>query len=170
MVSQTLARHVVGLGYDDLPASVVEVAKNSILDAIGVTLAASGVGEASGAFVEIARTGGGEEQASLIGLGCKVSAPMAAFANGSMAHELDFEDTHDAALVHPNAATLPAALAAAEMTGGISGKEFIVAMVAGADLACRLSLAFRSDPEERGWYFHPVLGSYGAAAAAARIL
>jgi 2-methylcitrate dehydratase PrpD len=169
-LSRVLATHVKRLTYQDLPAHVVEVTKTSLLDAIGVTLAASGLGEASAPFVAMAKEFGGAPQSTLIGHRIKVPGPMAAFANGAMAHELDFEDTHDGAMVHPNAATVPAALAAAEVAGGVSGKELITAIAIGSDLACRLSLAFRRDPEQFGWYFRPVLGAFGAAAAAGRLL
>jgi 2-methylcitrate dehydratase PrpD len=95
---------------------------------------------------------------------------MAAFANGAMAHALDFEDTHDATLVHPHAAVVPAALAVAEFAGGVSGRDFLDAVAIGADLSCRLALGLTESVEKRGFYFIPMLSAYGAAAAAARLL
>jgi 2-methylcitrate dehydratase PrpD len=95
---------------------------------------------------------------------------MAAFANGAMAHALDFEDTHDATLVHPHAAVVPAALAAAEFSGNVSGRDFLDAVAIGADLSCRLALGLTESAEKRGFYFIPMLSAYGAAAAAARVL
>jgi 2-methylcitrate dehydratase PrpD len=95
---------------------------------------------------------------------------MAAFANGAMAHALDFEDAHDLALVHPNAATVPAALAIAESIGNVNGKDFIIALAVGCDIVCRLGLALNENPGEYGWYIPPILGSFGAAAAAGKLL
>jgi 2-methylcitrate dehydratase PrpD len=87
-----------------------------------------------------------------------------------MAHALDFEDTHDATLVHPNAAVLPAALAVAEMTGA-SGRELLTAVALGADLTCRIAGAFAGNPQERGGFLVlPLIGVFGATAAAARLL
>jgi 2-methylcitrate dehydratase PrpD len=95
---------------------------------------------------------------------------MAAFVNGAMAHALDFEDTHDATLVHPHAAVVPAALAVAEFAGGTSGRDFLDAIAIGADISCRLALGLTESVEKRGFYFIPMLSAYGAAAAAARLL
>ena len=106
----------------------------------------------------------------MLGCGFRTSPVMAAFANGAMAHAIDFEDTHDATLVHPHAAVVPAALAIAEYLGGVSGREFLTAVAIGADLSCRLALGLTESVEKRGYYFIPMLGAYGAAAAAAKLL
>jgi 2-methylcitrate dehydratase PrpD len=169
-LSVVLAKHVVNCGFEQLPTSMVNVTKKSLLDALAVTLAASGLGEVSRPFVELAREQAGLPECSVIGHGFKAPAAMAVMANGAMAHELDFEDTHDGAMVHPNAAVVPAALAIAERDSAISGKDLLTAIAIGSDLACRLSLAFRRDPEEFGWYFRPMLGAFGATAAAARLM
>jgi 2-methylcitrate dehydratase PrpD len=95
---------------------------------------------------------------------------MAAFANGSMSHALDFEDIHDMALVHPNAAAIPAALAMSESLGNISGKDFIAALTVGSDLVARLGLAVKENAVEYGWYMPPILEAFGATTAAGKLL
>jgi len=168
--SLALARNIVDIHYDDIPRSVLDITKKSILDALGVTLAASSLGEGCKQFIDLAIAQGGKRESTIIGFGAKVPAPLAAFANGSMAHSLDFEDAHDAALVHPNAATLPAALAVAESLGNVTGKEFLTAVVLGSDLVCRLGLALNEDLLKYGWYMPPILGAFGATAAASKLL
>jgi 2-methylcitrate dehydratase PrpD len=168
--SLTLAKYVVETGYEDLPDRAREMAKMSFLDALGVTLAASSLGKGCKAFVDIAKQGEGKEESTILGFHGKVPAPMAAFANGSMAHALDFEDAHDQALVHPNAVAVPAALALAEAIGDVNGKGFITALAVGCDLVCRLGLAFKENPAEYGWYIPPILGAFGATSAAGRLL
>jgi 2-methylcitrate dehydratase PrpD len=168
--SRVLARNIAGIGYDDMPVVAIDAAKKSFLDALGVTLAASTLGEGCRAFVDLAMADGGVQESTILGFGAKVPAPMAAFANGSMAHALDFEDVHDSAPVHPNAATMPAALAIAESIGGVTGKRFLTAMVLGSDLVCRLGLALNENPLESGWYIPPILGAFGATAAAGKLL
>lgn len=113
---------------------------------------------------------GGKPTSTIIGFDAKASAMMAAFANGAMAHALDFEDTHDGAPVHPNAATIPAALAIAESIGNVSGKQFLTAIILGSDLVCRLGLAFHTNLLADGWYIPPILGAFGATAAASKLL
>ncbi len=165
-----LADHVAHSCYDDITRDAVAVTKRSILDAVGVTLAASTLGEGCQAFVELALAEEGKKCSIILGMDAKVSATMAAFANGAMAHALDFEDAHDVALVHPNAATVPAALAVAESVGGVSGKQFITAVALGSDLVCRLGLALNQDLLQYGWYMPPILGAFGATAAAGKLL
>ena len=168
--SAILAEYVANTVYEDLPDRAVEMTKMSLLDALGVTLAAGGLCSECKAFVEIAMESGGKKESTILGFGEQVPAHMAAFANGAMAHALDFEDAHDLALVHPNAATVPAALAMAESIGNVNGKDFIASLAVGCDIVCRLGLAFNENPGEYGWYIPPILGSFGAAAAAGKLL
>ena len=168
--SAILAKYVANTVYEDLPEKAVEMTKMSLLDALGVTLAAGGLCEECRAFVEIAMECGGKKESTILGFQAQVPAHMAAFANGAMAHALDFEDSHDLALVHPNAATVPAALAMAESIGKVNGKDFIVCLAVGCDIVCRLGLAFDENPGEYGWYIPPILGSFGATAAAGKLL
>jgi 2-methylcitrate dehydratase PrpD len=168
--SAILAEYVANTVYEDLPDRAVEMTKMSLLDALGVTLAAGGLCPECKAFVEIAMESGGKKESTILGFGEQVPAHMAAFANGAMAHALDFEDAHDLALVHPNAATVPAVFAIAESTGNVNGKDFIAALAVGCDIVCRLGLAFNENPGEYGWYIPPILGSFGAAAAAGKLL
>jgi 2-methylcitrate dehydratase PrpD len=168
--SLTLAKHIADTNFDDLPGNATDAAKKSFLDAVGVTLAAGTLGEGCKAFVDLAVAAGGKKESTVLGFGVKVPAFMAAFANGSMAHALDFEDAHDRAPVHPNAATIPAALAVAESIGNVSGREFATAIVLGCDLVCRLGLALNENPLEDGWYIPPILGAFGATAAACKLL
>ena len=83
-----------------------------------------------------------------------------------MAHSLDFEDTFDAAMVHPNAAVVPAALAVAESNGNVNGRDLIVAVALGSDLVCRLGLAGKRGNDG----LRSFASSFGATAAAAKLL
>ena len=169
-ISLRLARHVANTDYDHLPDEARLAAKRSLVDALGVTLAAGTLEPACRPFVELALARGGEPESSVFGFGTRVPAASAAFANGSLAHALDFEDAHDGARVHPYAATVPAALALAQARGNVSGRDLLTALALGSDLVCRLGLALQDDPIERGWYVPPILGAFGATAAAGRLL
>ena len=166
-VSAILARHVASAV---VPAEVRALTRRAVIDAIGVMTAASGLGEGCEAFAALAKESGEGGPCTVLGFDFRTSPIMAAFANGAMAHALDFEDTHDATLVHPHAAVVPAALAVAEFSGGVSGRDFLDAVAIGADLSCRLALGLTESVEKRGFYFIPMLSAYGAAAAAARVL
>ena len=154
--------------YASLPTSVVERIKLFVLDTLGVIAAAA---DAPG-IPEMNRLLLGWEGAGpstmLIGKG-RVAPPTAALANGAAAHALDFDDNHDPGRVHAYAVILPAALAAAEARGGVSGRELIAALATGVELQARLGLA-APNSMSRGWHPTTVMGTLGAAAAAARVL
>jgi 2-methylcitrate dehydratase PrpD len=169
-VSNVLARHLSGVCFNDLPRQVVTSTKHSILDAIGVTLAAGSLSEECRPFLNLVLREGGRPESTILGFGAKVPASQAAFVNGAMAHALDFEDGHDAALVHPHAPTIPAALAVAESLRGVCGRDLITAVALGSDLVCRLALALKVNLLEYGWYLPPIVSAFGAAAAAGKLL
>ena len=122
-ISSILAEHAAAVQFEDLSPGAVEATKKSLLDAIGVTLAASGLGEGCKAFADLAAQAGGTPESTIIGFGKKVPAAMAALANGAMAHALDFEDAFDNAPIHPNAAVVAAALPVEQAVGSVSGRQ-----------------------------------------------
>ncbi len=163
-----IAENIVAITYEDLPPHVVEVTKQSLLDSLGVIIAATTLGEGCSAFSELAREMGGTKQSTVIQGGFKVPAAMAAFANGSLSHSLDFENVHDEVIGHPDVASIPAALAAAEMLGNVSGKELITALAVASDLYCRMSGAITE--RSTAWFDVAVIGAYSSAAAVAKLL
>jgi 2-methylcitrate dehydratase PrpD len=169
-LSGRLAQHIAAAEFGRLSKPTRHATKRAVLDGFGVMLAASGTSEDITPFVELARAHGGPAEAHIIGFGDGVSLPMAALANGAMAHALDFEDAFDRAPTHPNASLLPAVMAIAEARGPISGPDFIAAVATGCDLVCRLALSLRQRMEKGGWYPPPIFGAFGATAGAARLL
>jgi 2-methylcitrate dehydratase PrpD len=163
----TLAEHVHHTTFEKLPEAAVRATKRDILDTLGATLGGSvapGVGELAG----LVKHWGGREESSLLLIGGKVPAPQAALVNATMGHALDFDDTFDrAGNIHPGTSTLAASLAIAEMQGGTSGRDFVLAVTLGLDVACRLALAATLD---RGWHRTAAFGIFGATAAAGKLL
>ncbi|MBI4329782.1 MAG: MmgE/PrpD family protein [Chloroflexi bacterium] len=166
--SQAFANNVANLKFEDIPDDAVRAAKISILDTLGIILAASSLATGSRELVDFVKEGGGKEESSILGFGGKVPSYMAALANGAMAHSLDYDDVHESAQVHAGVTIVPGSLAVAERVGKVDGKQFITAVVLGADFACRLSLA--AAPRPRGWQPTPVFGFFGVAAAASKFL
>lgn len=169
-ISQALAGFVARTRYENIPQHTRVMAKRCLLDGLGVSLAATGLASVCRPFVEFAVEQGGRPESTVFATGAKVTAAMAAFANGALAHALDFEDAHDRALLHPNAPTIPAALAVCEAFAPIDGKELIAALVLGCDVACRIGLALRVPLDEYGWYPPPIIAAFGATAAVGRLL
>lgn len=172
-IGYALAANIAGIKFEDIPSDAVEVTKKTILDTLGTIIGGSGAGAGVKEIIELVVEGGGKEESSIIGCGVKTNAWMAAFANGAMAHTLDYDNVHDDAFTHPSTSTVPAALAVAERVGKITGKEFITAMTLGDDLHCRLaySLSRAGDPASQGAWMPPVaLGGFAAAAVSAKLL
>jgi 2-methylcitrate dehydratase PrpD len=138
-----------------------------LLDVLGCGVAAVGAGVA-GHAAALAIAQGGAPEASLIGASERVPAALAAFANGTHCHGLDFDDTHEAGICHASTVVGPAALAVGQRRGR-SGGDVLDAYVRGCEVAVRIATVFADGAYARG--FHPtgICGAFGATAAAARL-
>lgn len=163
---QLFAEFAANASYDALPASAIDGAKHSLLDTLGVILAASAMEPAARCAVELALETGGRPESTVLGFDGKIPALMAAFANGALAHSLDYDDQTPWGQ-HASSSLIPAVLALAERRGGVSGRELITAIALGQDLFNRLRqhVDWRKD-----WFFSTIMGVFSATAAAGRIL
>lgn len=150
-----------------IPAAVRASANLHLLDTIGCGLAAVGTGAAAHATA-LAVAQGGAPEAALLGAAERRPAALAALANGSRCHALDFDDTHEAGICHVSTVVAPAALAMGEATGA-AGAAVLDAYLLGSEVALRVARAGAAAMYAKG--FHPtgVCGAFGAAAAAARL-
>jgi 2-methylcitrate dehydratase PrpD len=167
--TRKLARHAATLRYEALPPALVELTKQCILDTVGVTIGASGLAPEAKVLADYVNELGGKPESTLLGFGGKAPAAWATFVNGSLGHMLDYDDLGGG---HVSIVTVPVALALAEKAGGMSGRELITAVAAGADVMTRLTLAIRI-PDwtmTEGWFATQLLGFLGGAAAAGRAL
>lgn len=161
-----LASHAATLRYDDLPEAAREAAKKSLLDTLGVALAASGLEPAVQAAARIVAETGGAPQSTLLAFGDKAPAMMAAFGNGALVHGLDYDDQTPWGQ-HCGSTIIPAVFALAERQGGVSGKDMITAVAAGQDIFARL---LRYTGWKKDWNFSTAMGVFAGTAAAARIM
>ena len=166
-LAQVLADWLAGLRFDDLPASVKADTQLRILDTLGVAIAAAPLAIGRAVRAAAAALGSGDE-ASLIG-GGRSTAALAALVNGTLAHALDFDDTHNASVMHPSGPAVAVALAMTEATGG-NGRDLLLATAAGIELNCRLGMVAPGAFHAAGQHPTSVLGTASAALAAARLL
>jgi 2-methylcitrate dehydratase PrpD len=172
-LADTLARFAADASFERLPAAVVQSTKQRVLDTLGICLAASAQGLADGVADLVGGTAGREE-ASLVGLPERYPAPQAALVNGTLAHSLDFDDTHLPSVLHPSASSVPAALAMAQAAGR-SGRDAIAAAAVGIEMTVRVGMGGYLPNAgnvwfERGWHATSICGTLGTAAAGARLL
>lgn len=168
-VTAELTALYAGLQPAAISAETMHAAKRVLLDAAGVMIGASGFSPDVEGFVRLA-VAMGEGPCQILGTTHKVSPAMAALANGSMAHALDYEDSYDPTPGHPNASLVPALIALSQFREPVGGPRFLAALIAGCDLGCRLGLALEQRMEVGGWYPPPILAGHGAALGAAHML
>lgn len=160
-----LARLFTETRYEDLSPKAVETAKKLFIDIMATATAGSTaaiVPEVAKYFTDL----GGRPEASILVYGDKIPAPNAAQVNALMAHSRDWDDTLEDAVIHETVSLIPAALAIAERDGGISGKEFIKAIVVGCDVMSRLCYGTPMSTTDSGWRFTSLMSYFGSAMTA----
>jgi 2-methylcitrate dehydratase PrpD len=161
-----IAEFIVETDAGAIPAECYRAAREASFDCIGVMLA--GVPEPHGRMiVELASGEGGPGPCTIVGTSVRTSATMAALANGTLGHALDYDDM--GGFGHPSVVLLPAALAAGEVAGA-SGRDVLAAYILGFEVARHLSRAATYNQGERGFHSTVVFGTLGAVAAASRLL
>src|SRR3982751_4890300 len=168
-LTERFAREILALSYEKLPKEAIDVAKQVTLDGLAVMLAGAteplGVGRIS---IEYVKLMGGNPQSSVIAGGFRTSMLNAAYANGTMAHALDFDNTWYP-LNHPTSPTLPAILAVAEHER-LPGRKVIEAIVAAFEVQGRLRLAATGMETGSGFHKPGMTGTFGATAGVARVI
>ena len=124
-ITQKLADFASGLTYQKLPKEVTERASLLIFDLTGIMVRARHDAESTPSLIRtMERLGMDHGSCKVLGDPRGYSPTAAALVNGTLAHSLDFDDTHAAASLHSSAPILPAALAASELTSA-SGRDLI---------------------------------------------
>ncbi|HET7270401.1 MAG TPA: MmgE/PrpD family protein [Rubrobacter sp.] len=170
---QEVSEFAVGVREGDMEPEVLRDARRRVTDIIGIALAASSM-EPAGIVGAVIEGWGGEERAGVIGRSERFPTASAALMNGTLAHSLDYDDTHLPSVLHPSAAVVPAALAASESSGA-TGRDLLSAVAAGDELVVRVGMA-GYDPDlgnsiffEKGLHATSIAGTLGAALAAAMV-
>ncbi len=163
-VEARLAKYILDTTYEDLPPDIVDLGKNLTLTIFGTTIA-GGMTEGLKVLLDQIKEWGGKKEATILIHGGQVPAYHAVLINSFMARALDLCDGIRPGM-HVGSSVVPTALAAAELAGGCSGKEFVTALVVGAEVADRINLVSNYD----GFDPTGICAIFAAAGAAARIL
>jgi 2-methylcitrate dehydratase PrpD len=163
-----LARFASQVSAAYLAPDVVGAVKANILDTLSCALAGS-TAPAIDVVHGLVDEWGGAGQAGAWVFGGRYPAHHAAWLNSAMAHARDYDDTHDAAILHAGVSCVPAAVAATELSGG-SGADLLAAVTAGLEVMCRLGTAVEVDIIASGFIYSSLLGYFGATAAAGRAM
>jgi len=167
-VTKTLAEYVVQARPEDVPERVWAEARRTLVNWAGCAVGGSRhetLDIAIGALAPFS----GPPQATVLGRRERLDALHAALMNGISSHVLDFDDTHLKTVIHPAGPVAPALLALAEGRS-VSGRDFLHALVLGAEVECRIGNAVYPAHYDRGWHITGTTGAFGAAAASGRLL
>lgn len=165
--SRELARFILDFSWNDAPAEVSDLAKEHLLDALGIALASSRF-DFGKAILRGAQDLGDGTAATAIGSGVRLPAASAALVNGVLAHGLDFDDTHIGAIYHATAPALAAVIAAGQAHHA-SGADVLAAFIGALEIGCRLATVGAGDFHDRGFHPTSLCGTFAAAAAAGRL-
>jgi 2-methylcitrate dehydratase PrpD len=166
MLLRQLAERIRNVTFDALPGDAVAMAKDGILDTVGVTLAGAHDGTTAVVTRALRKTAA-PGPALIFGGSEHLDVLSAALINGVASHALDFDDCNNTIGGHPSAPILPALWA---IGGGCSGKAFVAAYAAGVECETRIARAVNFHHYDKGWHPTATLGIFGSAAACGHLL
>lgn len=165
--TSALAQFVANVRFEDIPAMVLKRLKLLILDSLGCAIYGVNL-PWSRILMETLGEVDGDGSVSVWGTGRRLSAPHAALTNGTLVQGFELDDVHRQGVLHVGAVTLPALIAVTELRPGMTGREFLVAALAGYEVGPRVGICMGQEHIGQGWHSGATTGVFSAAAGAAR--
>lgn len=162
---------------DRFPREAISLAKQCIVDGLGVILAGS-TAQGTAIVRDYVRAGKEVGEASVLGgdtFSCRAAS--AALVNGTAGHAMDFDDTQLSSspdrtfglLTHPTIPALAASLAIGERLG-VSGRQLLEAYLIGFEVECKMAEAIDPTHYQNGFHSSGTFGTFGAMVSAAKLL
>jgi aconitate decarboxylase len=164
-----IAQFISELQYDAIPPEVRHRIKLLMLDSLGCALYGADL-EWSRILQSTLAAADTTRRCAVWGTDVKLSAPHAALVNGTQVQGFELDDVHRAGVLHVGAVVLPALIAVAETSSGMSGRDFLASAVAGYEIGPRVGLCMGPEHIAQGWHSGATLGVFSAASGAARAL
>ena len=166
--SRTLAEFAATLRFESIPAAVLRRAEDLFLDWFASALAGKGARPVE-TIARFAEAMGPADGPSEILIHRRASSPLvAAMVNAAASHFAEQDDVHNGSVFHPAAVVFPPALAVAQALGR-SGRELLLAAVAGYEVGIRVG-EFLGRSHYRVFHTTGTAGTLAAAAAAGSLL
>ena len=166
-ISHKFSQFVTQLTFDELSADQVHKTKTYFLDWLGSAWAGQTQPPIK-IMLEVVHSLGGKPESTLIPDNTKTMSLLAALINGASSHMVEMDDLHRESVFHPAAPIMPAVFAAAEREKA-SGKDLILAIVAGYEVGIRVAVSVGQSHYHR-WHTTSTCGTFGAAAGSAKVL
>lgn len=177
-LTEAAARFIEELSLEQVPAEALEIGTRCLVDGLGLYVAGSDH-ETACIQAELVAETGGKAEALLLGHGdLRVPAPLAARVLGTAGHAHDWDDSQVSKdpdhvyglLTHPTIPPLTAALTVAQTLGKVSGRDLMLAFLTGFEVEAKISEWMLSQHYKRGFHSSGTVGTFGAFAAAAKLL
>lgn len=168
-IETQLAKFVREYPAAEIPEDITHLAKRCVMNYCGVALYGSR-DHSVDVLLDLFRSDGAKEAATVLARGFRTSLQNAALANGYIGHIEDYDDTHST-VIHPTSPIFPSPLAISEQQT-TSGRDLLAAFTIGVEVACRIGNLITEHFREGADYWHitNTCGVIGAAAAAGRLL
>ena len=151
---------------EPLPAEVLHHAKRAVIDWYASLY--PGLDAPAVLALEAVLTDDLDRGTARLARGRAVTPRAAALIQGTAAHAAEVDDSFRDAMYHPGAATIAAALAAAQSVDA-NGVDFLRGVVLGYEVSTRIGVAM-GRAHYKHWHNTGTMGSFGAAAAAGSLL
>jgi len=166
--SATLAEFAANLRFEDIPAPVLRRAEDLLIDCLASILAGANMRPIQ-AIERYATAMGPAEGPSEVLISRRKTSPLfAAMVNAAAAHVVEQDDVHNGSVFHPAAVIFPPALAVAQALGR-SGKDLLVASVAGYEVGIRIG-EYLGRSHYKIFHTTGTAGTLAAAVAVGRLL
>lgn len=177
-ITEEAASFIEKVSFDQIPEEAVRIGVRCLLDGLGLYVAGSDH-ETTLIQAELALETGGSPEAMLLGgADLKVPAPLAARVMGTAGHAHDWDDSQVSKdpdhvyglLTHPTIPPLTGALVVSQKLENVSGRDFMLAFLTGFEVEAKISEWMFSQHYKRGFHSSGTVGTFGAFAAAAKLL
>ena len=169
-LTRTIAHFLHALSHKDLSDEIMEQSKRLLLDYLGVAIGGSQT-ESSQAIYRMLGDSHSHGPCTVLGTALRTAAEGAALANGTSAHSVELDDTHQAGSIHLGVVMFSTAIAMSDTLPGIDSDRFFIAVTAGYELAARLGMALQPKCHyELGFHPTATCGVFGAAITAAKLM
>lgn len=166
-ITQRLAEFVSEWPAEAIPAAATDLARVAVSDLIGVALAGR-THRIGATILDYVADQGARPVSGILG-GGSTSPELAALANGTFAHAVEFDDINHPMYGHPSCSLVPALFACGEEAGVTFG-QVLQCYVIGVEIDAALGRRMMMDHSELGYHTTGTIGTIGAAAAAARLV
>ena len=174
-----VSEFVAAFSLEKADENVKASAKKCILDVVGLAMGASDnpmFQQIKKVYLQadnqqaLVQEGSSAQLASIWGSPERTNLRTAVFFNAMQGHTLELDDVHIRSKTHIGTVVVPAAWGLAEVLHK-SGDKLLEAVICGYEVMSRIGMGFGvSSHRNKGWHVTSTAGTFGAAAACAKLL